>query len=143
MPQQTRGEMLQTLRERVPGQLFTRDAARSWSVMTGIGVLVAITYFLAAQLGLALLSGAEGVAVFWPASGVAAGILIARGPNARAPVAIGVAVATVAANLMSDRSLLASIARSGCNAGEALLTAWLIERWFGHPFQLDNLRGTI
>lgn len=136
-------EMLQTLREPFEDQLFTRDAGRSWGLMIGVGVVVATAYFLAARLGLALLSAREGVAVFWPASGIAAGILIARGPNARVPVAIGVIVATVAANLMSDRSLLASIAKSGCNAGEALLTAWLIERWFGHPFGFDNLRRTI
>ena len=134
--------MLQAQREWVQGQHFTRDAVRSSTVMVGTGVVVAIAYFWAAQLGLALLS-AEGVAVFWPASGVAAGILIARGPNARMPVAIGVIVATIAANLMADRSVWASIAKSGCNAGEALLTAWLVERWFGHPFELDRLRRAI
>src|SRR5262245_8050998 len=95
------------------------------------GVL-AIAYFLAARLGLARLSQHEGVAMFRPASGIDAGILIARGPNARVPVeqelcrrmpsagdgTIEVILATVAANLMSDRSLLTSIAKSGCNAGE-------------------------
>src|SRR5262245_9566508 len=135
--------MLQPLREPVQSELSIREAVRSWGVMIGAGSLVAVAYFLAAWLGLALVSDQTGVAVFWPASGVAAGILIARGPNARVPVAIGVIIATVASNLMSDRSLLASIAKSGCNAGEALLAAWLIELWFGHPFQLDNLRGTI
>ena len=44
---------------------------------------VAIAYFLAARLGLALLSAGSGVAVFWPASGLAAGILITFGPRAR------------------------------------------------------------
>jgi PAS domain S-box-containing protein len=131
------------LHTRVQGQFTTQDAMRSRGLMIGTGVVVAIGYFLAARLGLALLSQHEGVAVFWPASGVAAGILIARGPNARLSVAVGVIVATVAANLMSDRSLLASIAKSGCNAGEALLIAWLIERLFGHPFALDSLRRTI
>jgi PAS domain S-box-containing protein len=135
--------MPQIRREPGQGQLSTHDALQSWGLMIGTGVFVAIGYFLAARLGLALLSDNEGVALFWPASGIAAGILIARGPNARVPVTIGVILATVAANLMSDRSLLASIAKSGCNAGEALLIAWLIERWFGHPFKLDSLRRTI
>src|SRR5262245_26797025 len=136
------GTMLQMLRVPGQGQLSKRDAVQSLGLMIGTGIVVAISYFLAARLGLALLSE-QGVAVFWPASGVAAGILIARGPNARVPVAIGVVIATIAANLMSDRSLLVSIAKSGCNAGEALLIAWLIERWFGHPFELDRLRRII
>jgi PAS domain S-box-containing protein len=111
--------------------------------MIGLAVVVAIAYFLGARLGLALLSELEGVAVFWPASGIAVGILVARGPSARVPVAIGVIAATLAANLLSDRSLWTSIAKSPCNAGEALLTAWLVERWFGRPFELDSLHRTM
>jgi len=46
----------------------------------------------------------DGVAVFWPASGVAAGALIALGPHYKWPVAIGAAGATIAANLFGDRT---------------------------------------
>ena len=58
----------------------------------GIGLAVAagVVFFLAAHLGLALLTTAERVAVFWPASGIAAGALIALGRRARTPVAAGV-----------------------------------------------------
>ena len=104
-----------------------------------VGLFVAIAYFLAARLGLHLLTELEGVAVFWPASGIAAGVLIALGRSVRAPVAIGVVVATVAANLLGDRNLWSSICAGLCNAGEALLAAWLIERWFGQTFRLDDL----
>ena len=110
-----------------------------WSVAIATGALTAVAYFLGARLGLVLLTELEGVAVFWPASGVAAGILIALGPRARMPVAIGVAVATIAANLLGDRSLWASIFKGFCNAGEAMLTAWLVARWFGPSFRLDSL----
>ena len=58
-----------------------------------------IVYFLAAQLGLALLCKQSDMAAFWPASGIAAGTLIAIGRRARAPLIIGVVVGTVAANL--------------------------------------------
>jgi integral membrane sensor domain MASE1 len=111
----------------------------------GIGLAVAagVVFFLAAHLGLALLTTAERVAVFWPAPGIAAGALIALGPRARTPVATGVIVATVAANIMGDRSLWAALAFGLCNAGEALLVAWLIERWFGPAFNLDNLRRVL
>jgi PAS domain S-box-containing protein len=112
---------------------------RPWSEAIATGVLTGIAYFLAARLSLVLLAELQGVAVFWPASGVAVGILLASGPRARAPVAIGVIVATVAANLLGDRNLWASLSSGFCNAGGALLTAWLVGRWFGQPFRLDAL----
>ena len=80
------------------------------------------------------------MAAFWPASGIAAGILIALGRSARAPVAIGVIVASIVANLLGDRNLATSIFKGLCNASEALLAAWFLERWFGCTFKLDDLR---
>jgi integral membrane sensor domain MASE1 len=78
---------------------------RLWagSIMLAAGLGVA--YFLAARLSLALLTKPDGVAVFWPAAGVASGVLIAVGPTARWPVIIGAMAATIAANLLGDRSL--------------------------------------
>jgi Na+/H+ antiporter NhaC len=81
--------------------------------------------------------------VFWPASGFAVGILIVLGPRARVAVIIGVVFATIVANLMSDRSLWTSVFKGVCNAGEAVLTAWLIEKWFGRAFALDDLRRVL
>jgi two-component sensor histidine kinase/integral membrane sensor domain MASE1 len=106
-----------------------------------LGAVIACAYFMAARLGLALLSEDEDVAVFWPASGVAAGTLILLGARARACVAAGVVTATVAANVLGDRGLLASLAFGLCNAGEALLAAWLVDRWCGPRFKFDDLRG--
>src|SRR5262249_7605050 len=99
-----------------------------------------IAYFLAARLSLSLLTKPDGVAVFWPAAGVSAGVLIAVGPRARWPVAVGAMLATIAANLLSDRNIPSAIVFGVCNAGEAMLTAWLIERQFGLDFDLDRLR---
>ena len=76
--------------------------------------------------------------MFWPASGVAAGVLIALGPRARLPVAVGAMVATIVANLMGDRTLFSAVVFGLCNAGEALLTAWLIEHYFGLDFNLGS-----
>jgi PAS domain S-box-containing protein len=53
---------------------------------------------------------------------------------------IGLVVGTIAANVLSDRSLLTSIFKGFCNAGEAVLVAWLVERWFGRPFMFGDLR---
>src|SRR5262252_8617328 len=104
---------------------------------------VGFTYFLAAKLGLALLSKPTDVAVFWPASGVAAGILITLGRDARPALVFGVVVGTIAANLMSDRSLWTSTFKGFCNAGEAVLAAWLLEQWFDRPFTFCDLRRVL
>src|SRR5947209_1239305 len=82
-----------------------------------------VSYFFAAELGLALLANPDGVARFWPAAGVSSGVLIALGRDARLPVAGGVIVATIVANVMGDRNLWSATAFAFCNAGEALLTA--------------------
>jgi integral membrane sensor domain MASE1 len=79
------------------------------------------------------------VALFWPASGVAAGLLIALGRRARPAVVIGVVVGTIAANVLSDRTLATSTLKAFCNAGETVLMAWLLERWFGPHFTFGDL----
>jgi integral membrane sensor domain MASE1 len=127
--------MLPTTTEGTP----TLVRRSSGLVQSGLAAAVGIVYFLAARQSLLLLTKPDGVAVFWPASGVAAGVLIALGPRARLPVAAGAMVATIVANLMGDRTLLSSVVFALCNAGEALLTAWLIERFFGSGFNLGKL----
>jgi PAS domain S-box-containing protein len=107
----------------------------------GLAVVLACVYYLAARFGLALLSEAQGVPVFWPAAGVAAGALIALGPRARVPIAIGVLAATVVGNLLVGRPAWAALWLGLCNVGEALLTAWLVDRWCGRPFLFDDWRG--
>jgi len=117
--------------------------ATQWSRSIGLAVAVGVGYFLAAQLGLVLLTTAEPVAVFWPASGISIGLLVAFGPWARVPVATGVIAATFAASVAVDRSLYSALAFGLCNAGEALLAMWLIARWLGPAFSLDSLRGVL
>src|ERR1700690_2650510 len=103
-------DMLWNLQEqsqrRVPA---APDSTQHWVGSIGLAVWVGVAYFLAARLSLALLTKPDGVAVFWPASGLAAGVLIALGPAARLPVAAGAMVATIVANLLGDRTLLSSI----------------------------------
>jgi two-component sensor histidine kinase/integral membrane sensor domain MASE1 len=110
---------------------------------TGLAIALGIAYFLAAHLSLALLAEPDGVAVFWPAAGVSSGVLIALRRAARLPVASGVIVATIIANLMGDRSAWDAAASALCNTGEALLAAWLIERYFGWNFTLGRLRNVL
>jgi PAS domain S-box-containing protein len=114
-------------------------AQQPWLRQIGLAVGVAVAYFLAAQLSLGLLTQPDGVAVFWPAAGISSGLLIALGPGARLPVALGAMGATIVANMMGDRTLWAATADAFCNALEALLTAWLIERYAGPRFELGRL----
>lgn len=100
---------------------------------------VALAYFFTARLSLALLEPIDGVATFWPAAGVASGILIAFGSAARWPVVVGVMAATIAANLLGDRNIGSSMFFAVANAGEAVIVAGLIHRFFRCPFDLNEL----
>ena len=113
-----------------------------WGVAC-LAVAVAISYFLAARLSLALLTKPDGVAVFWPAAGLSAGAIICLGPRVRLPVIVGVMAATIGANLLGDRNIPSSIIFALVNAFEAVLVAGLIERYFGSPFRLDTLQRVL
>jgi len=111
------------------------------NVISTVGV--ALAYFGAARLSLALLEPVDGVAIFWPAAGVASGILIALGSAARWTVLVGVVAATIAANLLGDRNIGNSVFSAVANAGEAVIVAGLIHRFCGSPFDLNELRRVL
>ncbi len=119
------------------------EVPRRWVRQVGLTAAVGFAYFFAAQLSLGLKTEPDGVAVFWPAAGVSAGVLIALGRSARVPVALGAIVATLIANLMGDRTIWSASAFALCNAAEALMTAWLIERFGGPRFTLGRLRHVL
>jgi signal transduction histidine kinase len=133
----------QNLQSEVHHELFTGVDLTRWVGPIGLAVAVGIVYFLAARLSLALLTKPEGVAVFWPAAGVSAGVLIAVGSRARWPVIVGTMAATIVANLSGDRNVWSAVLFGLCNAGEAVLTAWLIEHYFGPDFRLSKLRNVL
>ena len=114
-------------------------SSHPWLGAVGLAVAVGIAYFIAARLGLALRTQAEEVAAFWPAAGVAVGVLIVLGPSARLPVAVAVAFATITSNLLIARNTWLAFTFGFLNAGQALLTAWLIERRFGNEFKLADV----
>ena len=110
-----------------------------WLGAVGVTVAVGLAYFLAARFGLTLRTKLEGMAIFWPAAGIAVGALIVLGPGARLPVAVAVAVATITSNLLIARNPGLAIIFGLVNAGQALLTVWLIERRFGNEFKLESV----
>src|SRR5262249_12589512 len=103
-----------------------------------LAVATGVAYFLAARLGLVLRVD-PGVAVFWPAAGIAIGALIALGPTARLPLAAAVCVATAASNLMIGRDPWLTMVFGLLNASQTLFTAWLLERRFGRTFNLESV----
>jgi len=109
----------------------------------GWAALISTAYFLASRLGLSLLAPPGYVSVFWPAAGIGVGILIAFGQRALPPLAIAVMVGTVAANLLSDRSLATAVFKGFCYVGEPVIVAWLLERWCGPAFSFGNLRQVL
>jgi PAS domain S-box-containing protein len=140
--------MLRSSRKQAQSRFLEKFSPEQlWLAPARLAVLVGVAYFLAARLSLYLQNEPDGVAVFWPAAGVSSGILIALGRDPRWPtatvrwsVALGVMAATIAAKLVSDRTVWASIALAMCNAGETLLVAWLIERYVGRDFTLNRMR---
>ena len=132
--------MLQGVREQVQRQ-YLSGATPMWR-WVGLTVAVGVIYFLAARLGLLLMTK-PGVAVFWPAAGISSGTLIALGRAARWPVAVGVISANTVANLMGDRTIWSASLFSLCNAGEALFVAWMVERYIGSDFNLGRLRHVL
>ena len=112
--------------------------SRSWVEFVKLAVVLGVAYFLAARLSY-FLRAEPGVSVFWPAAGIAVGALIALGPKARLPIATGAFTAIVALNLVSGRNPWLTIAFSLISAGHPLLTAWLIDRWFGCTFKLEDV----
>jgi signal transduction histidine kinase len=132
--------MLQNRRVR-HHELTTGNELSRWVGGVGLAVAVGVVYFVAARLSLALLTKPEGVAVFWPAAGVSAGVLIALGSGARWPVIFGTMAATIVANLLGDRNVWSAFLFALCNAGEAVLAAFLVEHYFGPDFRLSKLRN--
>jgi PAS domain S-box-containing protein len=116
--------------------------SRPWLKGAKLAVATGIAYFLAGQLGF-MLRAEPGVAVFWPAAGIAVGALIALGPKARLPVSTAVVIGTIACNLTIGRSPWLSIALGFLNAGQSLFAAWLLEHWFGPTFKLEDVQRVL
>jgi PAS domain S-box-containing protein len=127
------------LHEKSRGETLPFDGTYQSRLGTiSLAVGVGFAYFMAARLGLALRAN-TGTSIFWPAAGISVGALIVWGPRARLPVSAGVVLATAASNLMIGRSTWLAVAFGIVNAGQALLTAGLIEHWFGRIFKLGDV----
>jgi signal transduction histidine kinase len=119
------------------------NLTRRWAASIGLAATVGLVYFLAGLLSYGLALQSEGLAVFWPASGISSGFLIALGSRARWPVVSGVIVAVLADHLIMADPLRVGIAFALSDAAETLIIAGLIERYFGAEFSLGRLRHVL
>jgi len=103
-------------------------------------VFVTATYFLAACYGLGLLANPNGVAVFWPASGIAVGTLIAIDRRVFWPIGLGIAIGTVAANLAAGRAFVLTIPFAAANMIECYCAGWIAHRLLGSDLRFDSLK---
>ena len=108
-----------------------------------ITLFTALSYYVGALFGLALLDEAGGVAIFWPASGVASGLLLVFGRKGVAPIAAGVETATIAGNLVGGRPVVLSLVFAFANTLECLTIAWLVHRHVSSEWRLDSLPRVI
>ncbi len=106
---------------------------RQITVFLSIALLMGVAYYGAARIGLAMLDD-TGVAVFWPASGVAVGVLLVSGRGMIGPVALGVAAATIAANFERRTG------RNSCGSPSPSPTP-LNARWWRGSCTLSSARG--
>lgn len=102
-----------------------------------------LVYFAAARFSLLLVAEPEGIAVFWPASGVAAGVLIAAGPRARPGIVAGVVAGTLAANLLTGKALPVALVFAAANAAECLVAAYILRQFQSAPPGLTSIRNVI
>jgi len=119
------------------------DLTQQWVRSIALAAVVGLAYFLTAKFSVRLILESSGVAVFWPAAGISSGLLIALGPQARWPVLAGVMVATIATHLIINDPLWAGVALGLCNGAEALITAGLIQHYFGAGFNLVRVRYVV
>jgi two-component system CheB/CheR fusion protein len=108
-------------------------AAASW--FFGAGILT----WLATLVGLHLQH--DGTALFWPAVGIAAGLLFCTQGTDRAAVIAGVLAALALGNLGEGRSLATSAVFMAGNLAEAMLLAFVLKRHAGDDFRCNRLKG--
>jgi len=114
------------------------NPSRRWVSRIGLAAAVGVSYFLIAYLSIGLMV-TDAYSFFWPAAGIATGVLIALGPAARWPVVAGVACAVIVLNVLKYAGMPNAIAVTLVNSGEPVIVALLIQRYVGNDFSLDRV----
>lgn len=106
-------------------------------------VLTAVLYFLAARLGLAFVLMPEGVAPVWPAGGVFLAALLTTRRERWVWLTGTLFAVDLAAELLAGIPPTLSLIFSVTLAGQAILSAWLIQRFGGVAPTLGTVREVL
>jgi signal transduction histidine kinase len=115
------------------------NPSQGWKANIGLAAAVGLAFFLATWLSTTLMATAV-YSLFWPAVGIASGLLIGLGPRARWPIAAGVFVANVVINLAKYQGVVNASAFIVGNTLEPLIVARLVQYFIGARFDLGQLR---
>ncbi len=102
-------------------------------------VVAAIAYFVLAKLGLALASIHPNATPIWPPSGFALALLLLRGYR----LWPAIFAAAFLANVLTAGTVATSLAIAGGNTLEALLGAYLVNRWSGGRDTFETPAGIV
>jgi PAS domain S-box-containing protein len=102
-------------------------------------VVLAVVYFAAAKLGLSMAVSAEQVSAVWPPTGVALSAVLVFGFRMWPGIAFGAFTANITAN--EPIGTAAGIAIG--NTLEAIIGAWLLQRWIGFDRRLSRLKDVL
>ena len=106
-------------------------------------VVFGLLYFTTAVYSLTLMAPPTGLALFWPAAGLASGLLIACGRAFATAVVAGTLAATLVANLLNDKTVFIGLGYGIANAVEALTIAYVATMRHPATFRLDTFDEVI
>lgn len=101
--------------------------------------LLAVVYFIAAKIGLALALTTEQVSAIWPPTGIAMATILLLGRRYWPGVLIG----AFAVNFMANEPLAVALAIASGNTLEALTGAYLIQRFIPKDQLLDKISHVV
>jgi signal transduction histidine kinase/ActR/RegA family two-component response regulator len=109
-------------------------------VLRVAGVLaIAVIYFASAKLALSLAFVAEQVSPVWPPTGIALAVILLCGYRVWPGIALGAFVANATAN----EPLATAVGIAIGNTLEALLGAWLLQRFVGFDNALERIKDVL
>ncbi|MGE3540765.1 MAG: ATP-binding protein [Candidatus Tectimicrobiota bacterium] len=111
--------------------------AASWSPVV-VGCVALCLMMGAVLLGLRLQT--DRIAIFWPAAGVSAGLVLVTRERRRWAAVLGVLAALSIGNALSRRGIATSLVFMGGNLAQACLLAALLEWCCGSPLRCNTLR---
>ncbi len=104
---------------------------------------VGLGYFICAGIGVSLPVQPQGIASFWPASGLLVGALVISRTQSWPLILIAVLTATLAINLLMGKSPGVSLAFASVNSLEGFTGAWLLLRCCGPRPRMTRVRDVL